>query len=119
MNDIVFITSKDTLVMARNFLLHVGSATIAKFDGIFVKYFVVPMMCRKMLADQSEEGASNVCLYLYIIRGIEPDNVSLPLAWRGCGGGIVIVFDVITKSTCLKAVVINVLCFVKLGLITG
>ena len=74
--------------MLLNYGLQVVCAAITDFYVVFVEDFVVPVIFRKMFADEVQELSADVCLYVHAVGRIKPDDVSLSvLAAVLCGVG--------------------------------
>ena len=72
--------------MLLNYGLQVVCAAITDFYVVFVEDLVVPMIFRKMFADEVQELFADVCLYVHAVRLIKPNYVSLSvLAAVLCG----------------------------------
>ena len=72
--------------MLLNYGLQVVCAAITDFYVVFVEDFVVPVIFRKMFADEVQELSADVCLYVHAVGRIKPNYVSLSvLAAVLCG----------------------------------
>ena len=72
--------------MLLNYGLQVVCAAITDFYVVFVEDLVVPMIFRKMFADEVQELSADVCLYVHAVGRIKPNYVSLSvLAAVLCG----------------------------------
>ena len=63
--------------MLLNYGLQVVCAGITDFCVVFVKDLVVPMIFRKMFADEVQKLSADVCLYVHAVGRIKPNYVSL------------------------------------------
>ena len=60
-----------------NYGLQVVCAAITNFYIVFVENIVVLVIFRKMFTDKVQKLSANVCLYIYAVRRIKPNYVSL------------------------------------------
>ena len=63
--------------MLLNYGLQVVCSAITDFYVVFVEDLVVPMIFRKMFADEVQELSADVCLYFHAVGRIKPNYVSL------------------------------------------
>ena len=63
--------------MTGNYSCHVGHATIAQFDVVFIAYLVQAVMRREVLLEQVKEDLSDVCLYMLAEGWVKPHYVPL------------------------------------------
>ena len=66
---------KKRFVVSGNYGCHVGHATIARFDIIFIAYFVQAVMGREVLLEQVKEDLSDVSLYMLAEGWVKPHYV--------------------------------------------
>ena len=70
--------------MLLNYGLQVVCAAITDFYVVFVEDFVVPVIFRKMFADEVQELSADVCLYVHAVGRIKPNYVSLSVLAAVC-----------------------------------
>ena len=68
---------EDFSVVLLNNGLQVVCAAITDFYVVFVKNLVVPVIFRKMFADEVHKLSADVCLYVHAIGRIKPNYASL------------------------------------------
>ena len=57
--------------------LEVVCAAITNFYVVFVENLAVPVIFRKVFADEAQKLSADVCLYVHTVRWIKPNYVSL------------------------------------------
>ena len=63
--------------MLLNYGLQVICAAITDFYVVFVENLVVPVIFRKMFADEVQKLSVDVCLYVHAVGRIKPNYASL------------------------------------------
>ena len=82
---------KKRFVVSGNYSCHVGHATIAQFDIVFIAYFVQSVMGREVLLEQVKEDLFDVSLYMLAEGWIKPHYIPLSgFPFMGAGWGDVL-----------------------------